>query len=302
MEKRIMEIITLCRRLYGATYNFKAMTIGYNKFRKQSEVARIVLQNRIFKNIHSGQRCFIIGNGPSLKNEQLSLLEYEYVFTVNQAARIKDFVKIKPTYHFWADPTFFQDKASIEYEELISIMKSVNTKDNKPICFFPADQYGFIKKHGIDKELDFRLFKSGIIFYDSYNKSIDYTRFVPGFGTVVQWCITMAIYMGFKEIYLLGCDNTGLMCTFNSALKMNNDNFYGYEISENEQKRMEQLLSINLLEAYVQSYLRTLKDYRKLYSYCTSLGIKLVNCSSETVIDSIPRKPLHVVINEEDIP
>lgn len=34
----------------------------------------------LYKGIHEGQRCFIIGNGPSLKPEDLDLLEHEYTF------------------------------------------------------------------------------------------------------------------------------------------------------------------------------------------------------------------------------
>jgi hypothetical protein len=37
-----------------------------------------------FKNIHRGKRCFIIGNGPSLKNTDLTLLKNEYTFGVNR--------------------------------------------------------------------------------------------------------------------------------------------------------------------------------------------------------------------------
>lgn len=38
-----------------------------------------------FKDIHRGERCFIIGNGPSLKNTDLSKLKGEYTFGMNRA-------------------------------------------------------------------------------------------------------------------------------------------------------------------------------------------------------------------------
>ena len=37
-----------------------------------------------FKDIHRGQRCFIIGNGPSLKRTDLSLLRDEFTFGMNR--------------------------------------------------------------------------------------------------------------------------------------------------------------------------------------------------------------------------
>ena len=36
------------------------------------------------KDTHRGQRCFIIGNGPSLKNTDLALLENEVTFGLNR--------------------------------------------------------------------------------------------------------------------------------------------------------------------------------------------------------------------------
>ncbi|MEI7987769.1 MAG: 6-hydroxymethylpterin diphosphokinase MptE-like protein [Chloroflexota bacterium] len=37
-----------------------------------------------FNNIHRGKRCFIIGNGPSIKNTDLSLLRNEFTFGLNR--------------------------------------------------------------------------------------------------------------------------------------------------------------------------------------------------------------------------
>ena len=39
---------------------------------------------RKYKDIHRGERCFIIGNGPSLKQLDLTLLKNEYTFGMNR--------------------------------------------------------------------------------------------------------------------------------------------------------------------------------------------------------------------------
>jgi hypothetical protein len=36
------------------------------------------------KDIHKGERCFVIGNGPSLKNTDISKLENEFTFGMNR--------------------------------------------------------------------------------------------------------------------------------------------------------------------------------------------------------------------------
>src|SRR6185295_12690269 len=37
----------------------------------------LLKRNEIFRDRHKGKRCFVIGNGPSLKNQDLSLLADE---------------------------------------------------------------------------------------------------------------------------------------------------------------------------------------------------------------------------------
>ena len=37
-----------------------------------------------YQNRYTGKRCFVIGNGPSLKNTELSLLKDEYTFGMNR--------------------------------------------------------------------------------------------------------------------------------------------------------------------------------------------------------------------------
>jgi hypothetical protein len=51
----------------------------FNPLRRES-VCRLAA----YHNIHQGERCFIIGNGPSLRQTDLSLLENEYTFGMNR--------------------------------------------------------------------------------------------------------------------------------------------------------------------------------------------------------------------------
>jgi hypothetical protein len=242
-----------------------------------------------------------LGNGPSLKTQNMSLLSDEYVFTVNQMSRHSEYHNIKSNYHFWADPMFFviDDNKSEDFE-MLEVFENVNTDINRPECFFPLEQLNFIKKHKLDETLNVNYFYSKYIFHENYNSDIDFSRIIPGFGTVIQWAIVMAIYMGFSEIYLLGCDNTTIIVTLNSALKKNSNEDYVYSITENEKKRMEKLLNYHSIEEYCKAYTETLAGYRKLYKYCKSRNIKLINCSAETVIDSIPRERFENIMNVFD--
>ena len=253
--------------------------------RKQVE---LIKRNKELAGIHSNERCFILGNGPSLKDLDFSVLSNEYTFTVNQLSRNPQFPLLKTNYHFWADPIFFQiDLSKPEDVELLDYMKAVKDNVNSPKVFYPVDSEDFIKNFEIDKYLDVNYFNPAMYFTKNI-KRIDYAKIVPAFGTVVQYCITMAIYMGFKEIYLLGCDNTGLINNINSAMKVPVTD-YTYEISDNEQRRMENHLQQRRLIDFVKTYEATLRDYEALGYYCDKNGILLRNCTPYSAIDCIPK-------------
>ncbi|MFO7997093.1 MAG: hypothetical protein R6U93_08195, partial [Dehalococcoidia bacterium] len=56
--------------------------------------------NRIkaLKDKHEGQRCFIIGNGPSLRNTDLSLLRDEVTFGLNRIYLLFDQIGFPTSY------------------------------------------------------------------------------------------------------------------------------------------------------------------------------------------------------------
>lgn len=294
MVKKLIKQIYLVRssRIYK--------TIIKKYINHDLKVKDLLLLNKKYKNVHCGCRCFILGNGPSLKTVNFSLLKNEYVFTVNQIARTKEFCKLKSNYHFWADPSFFKlDINRPEDKELLDTMKKINTEDNKPVCFFPANQIDFVNKYELNKYLDVSYFLSygSLSEYIDYGIELDYTSTVPGFGTVVQWCITAAIYMGFSEIYLLGCDNSGLMGTMKTLLEESNDNSHVYSTSINEEIRKKRVFNSFKFEDHVSCYYNTIISYRLLFEYCSKNNIRLINCSSNTLIDSIPRASIEDILN-----
>jgi len=274
--------------------------IGYELYKLiNPEKAKIVKLNGRFKNKHQGKRCFIIGNGPSLKDENLSLLKDEYVFTVNQFSRYSDYKKVKTNYHFWADSAFFDiDLLKPEDTELLKTMTDIAVDNNRVECFFPLNQKKFIEKYQLENILNVNYFRTYSSLENRKGQIGDLSKCIAACGTVVQFAIEAAIYMGFSHIYMLGCDNTGIVTTVKSALRKNDDEDYMYQISENEKRRMESLLRKHTLEDYVRSYLSTLIDYRILYEICKKNGITLVNCSSTTVIDSIPKMRMVEILRE----
>lgn len=300
VEKFLRKCFRLFKRILRKIYYFFFMPKPTPEMEITDEEASIINENICLKNAHKGKRCFVLGNGPSLKDVDFSLLQNEYVFTVNQIARMKGFEKLKTNFHFWADASFFRiDKSKPEDLELLEKMKAVKTEDNNPACFFPIGQRKFVKEHNLDEILDVHYYKWRRYYRSLTMDDLNFDTLVSPFHTVVHWAVGMAMYMGFSEIYLLGCDCTAILTTINSALKVDPSKDYAYEVSKNEQIRMQNLLKVNNLAAYVDSYLITLRTYKDLNDLCVSENIKLINLSSQTVIDSVPRDTLENVLNNK---
>ena len=147
------------------------------------------------KNKYSGLRCFVIGNGPSLRMEDLDILHKngEYSFGANRI-----YVSFSDT--IWR-PTFYciQDGVMIQqYHDEI---------EKLPI------RYKFVSDYA-HKRLGDKKFKSTFMFHLNTER---YYPYYPNFsadpsteiseGFTVTYCeIQLAAYMGFTEIYLLGVD------------------------------------------------------------------------------------------------
>lgn len=285
-----MDIYEIVSQIHNKAVLFKVLLTLSSKERD------LLSMNQRFKNIHRGERCFILGNGPSIRNDNLHSLKGECIITVNQAFRNKKILELHPRYHFWVDQNFFKiDSSNEEDVELLDCMTNTSTSSDYINCFYPIEQHGFVKQHGLYiPNRTFFLYPKLLI--DSCKRfNADISKTTYSFGTVIQNAIVSAIYMGFDEIILLGCDSTGIINTLNAAMKIDN-NDYGYKVSENEKIRMEKMVERSKITDYAYSYYMTLKGFTFLNQVCENNGIKLINCSNQTVLDMIPRLSLKDVI------
>ena len=267
------------------------------KERKQALVDQIK-QNKQFKGIHRGERCFILGNGPSLREQDLSLLQDEVVFTVNQAAKLEGFNKIKTNYHFWADPQFFEPSGSLDGDkQLIETMLRVQTTDNAPQNFFPHIAYDFVIQKKISEALNVNFFYPLLPLHNMKERN-DFSGVVTGAWTVVHYAIMLAIYMGFSEIYLLGCDMTGIITTVQSRLRDQETGcYYSYNITQAEKERMRATRTKFEVEDEFQGYVNMFSGYKFLNQCCKNNGIGLYNLTRGGILESVERKKYEDVIS-----
>ena len=149
-----------------------------------------------FYNRYSGQRCFIIGNGHSLNDIDLNLIQGEYSFGVNSL-----YYKTK---EMGFAPTFYVVEDSSVMKENIEEIKNYKA----PFKFFPTI---YRKLHPKDTGTYFFRMNRG--FYDKTSPNYAIPRFSTD-ASQVLYCgqsvtfinLQLAFYMGFTEVYLVGMD------------------------------------------------------------------------------------------------
>ena len=152
------------------------------------------------KNIHCGERCFIIGNGPSLRIEDLDRLEKENTLAANKIFQLYGRTLWRPTYYFSDDPfvikTAFPTKEA--YKDVIRQSKAAFTSTRRKMFEYRDDE-------------DMK----NVFYYKTVNNladgrpsfSEDCAKAVYTSYSITYTMLQFAVYMGFKKIYLLGIDH-----------------------------------------------------------------------------------------------
>jgi hypothetical protein len=168
---------------------------------------------KTFEKKHLGERCFIVGNGPSLKNTNLDLIKNEYSFAMNRISMIFDFTEWRPSYYSCTTTNIHRP----DWKDDIYKIQSLD------IPFFIWDRLVKESKDFVQNDNTFLLNCSDGEEVTNNPKeewwSWDANERVTKFGSSIVVSFQLAVYMGFKEIYLLGTDLNFKETSFQKLLK-----------------------------------------------------------------------------------
>lgn len=140
------------------------------------------------KNKHSGKRCFIIANGPSLSKIDFCLLNDEYTFGMNRIYLMKDQNGFMPNYLACVD----KESQILQFHDELDMLDIP--------CFFDFNlRKWFSKKEN-------QIFIKGSYFF---RFSKDMSKKTHGKARSVTYAVIQLAYlMGFTEVYLIGKDHS----------------------------------------------------------------------------------------------
>jgi len=152
----------------------------------------------------SNDTAFLIATGPSIKRQDLSLLKGQDCYTISNAYLHKDIEMIEPIAHGFA--AYHQP---MDRENYIQWLKQGDERLPRSTVIFTD----YLNRELIE-ESSIEVSRSVIYgFYDSFAKWLwpKYCRYLllpPQSGPLLM--LPLIALLGYKKIYLLGCDHTTL--------------------------------------------------------------------------------------------
>jgi hypothetical protein len=188
----ITQSILIPNFIYMINFNYKRF-LRVLRLNRNSCYEKI----RSVKNKHRGERCFIVATGPSLTVDDLEKLKGEITFSMNSICLAFDETDWRPTYYGIQFDVLYKelkehiDKLDVEGVFIADlILKEIDIKENYFI--YPLHLLNHKRRHSkFNSKFSDDAFS---VVYDGYS--------------ITHSLIQIAVYMGFKEIYLLGADTT----------------------------------------------------------------------------------------------
>lgn len=206
-----------------------------------------------YKNKYHGARCFIIGNGPSLRTEDLEALSGEITFGCNRIYKIFDKTSWRPTFYCIQD-----------YEMILNYKEDINriAVDDKFMGIVKDNKYSY------DGNFKYIEIEEKEFYPDPPLFSADITDRIYEGLTVTYMSLQLAVYMGFKEIYLLGVDHNYSVDLKVDGTVMSNEGVSSYfDVNYNEK-------AFNLPQTD-----RTTYAYIAAKNYADENGIRIINAT-----------------------
>lgn len=269
-----------------ALFRFKA---------SHSQNIRLLQSNSELFNIKQGKRCFILGNGPSLKLTDLSLIANEDVFTCNLFAQSKDFLSLNPIAHFIMDRRFFANDQLGDHGPLQSVFDRCSAK-SIPFFFVNLEAEPFLSKYKINKSSIHYIGQHSSVFLDRHLTLCDY---IPSFPTVIHTAICVAWYMGYQTIYLIGCDCTGFTTYANVYKAKSVSDNYGFELDNSSNEIIQKNMTSSPIQQELRWYAQIFDDYELLYRFCQTTNRQLINLTKGGVLNNIPRANYYKTLMQE---
>ncbi len=269
--------------------------ISWKKLLSPSYISNERIRLNELKSLRRSDDCYILGTGPSLSKVCLLGLKKGDIFFTGESFLHRDSERISG--QFYVVGTNHPPHQARYVKDLIN--KLMAMPSDTTFIFSHTNYLHSFGNHlfGRDKlAFDRRKYLinyTGATDLDEYNYQdnnvydVSKNPFNP--RTVIFSAIQCAIFMGYKKIYLLGCEHDYLLRYFNSDF--NSHHFY-QDDSSVAQNVPDYLAKFTLLQ-WFEEYYKRWQAYDYLKSYANQKGIEIINSTDGGILDVFPRISLN---------
>jgi hypothetical protein len=256
--------------------------------RLQQEISRFwrnvgtsrLAANRQLTGRHAGERrCFVIGNGPSLKNMDLKPLANEFIIAANSFYKHPDASAIQVDYLCINDPHFMQDEPRcVEWHRTIAA-KLPTTR-----FVLTSAARELVRKYHLYAGREVYFVQSGYPTHNVRSVNIDLSRPLNvGITTGTSVAMPLALALGFREIFLLGFD-----CNWMEDTKAS---YHFYDTHEYFPE-FDSVATDGRGYSYedeLRFVQREFESHRLLREKAEQLGVRVTNVTVGGLLDAYPR-------------
>lgn len=251
-----------------------------------SEIKNLLKANAKLKNTAKQTTAYLLATGPSLKTENVKLLEGRDCFSVSNFFLHADLDVVNPKIHFFAP--YHEPLIKTEYIEWLK--KADNELPSNTAICLGHETYADVVLYD--------LFKNRVVHYLGLEKAqisnnVDLTKTVMKPQTSPLMVIPVLKYMGYKKIVLLGCDHN-ILKNYGDEV----ENFY-----TNDKDVRNNATSGNSWQAGIVKHLENALNVFKQYAFYIELfkrdDVEIINVSATSWLDFVTRMTLEEVLSSD---
>jgi len=249
-------------------------------------------KNVELKDKYNNERIFILGSGSSILLYDLKVLSNEYVMTQNSFHMHNDISDINPNFHCVV-PYYQTDKEHSIWVDYINDMK-VKMPDS--LFIWGLNTKALIDKYHEDISAKSYYVRTKYDLLTLKKAKVNISKTIMNIPTVLTQCLSVAIYLGFKEIYLLGFDLDQICHT--------NDRTFGrfYGMSKITDTKFEEDAEKNsddeTTDGWYNWWLMN-KQFFLIKDFADQNNISIVNGTKGGILSYFKREPIENIVGQE---
>lgn len=249
-------------KLNSNIINAGGLLLSFIRYPQYLSYKKVIKRNSQLKNFKKSDKCYVCGLGPSLNNVNFSELDGDTI-VVNKFITFDKQKEFKPTYYCMVDSMF------LDPEHQHVLFEAINTYEESHFVL-DSKYHSLLEKRTVNSDnLYYTCSWKGM--YNSDSK-LSFTGLLPVMTDVVCFSISLALYLGYKQIILLGCDFNAF-----ASLKL----IHCYE-EDNAEKPVSLAFELFCNSIVANVHLELEKCARRI-------GVEIINATPNSLIDAYKR-------------